>query len=87
MTKRRKLAPVKVSRDDWNGLPLLRIEGGFKPFRLSQRKCEAILEITDKIKAFVEEQQKLEELRITKAATPEEWAVIAKYIPDPHPHA
>ena len=84
-TKRKKPTPIKVYRDDWNGLALMKLEGGFKPFRLSARKCEAILQVIDELKAFVEEQRKLEEVRISKVATPEELAIIAKYIPDPHP--
>ena len=91
MPTKRKYTPPRTYRDEWNQYPLLRIEGGFRPFRLSPAKCGAILEVLDEIKAFYEE-FKPKPVEPAKApefqpATPEELAIIAKYIPQPHEDA
>jgi len=70
-------------------MPLLRIEGRFRPFRLSPRKAKAILEVLEDIKKFVEDTQDLDPVYGKKAErrplSPEELAIIAKYVKEPWP--
>lgn len=78
----------KTSIDTWNGKPLLKVEGPFRPFRMSVAKCGAILELVDQIREFYEANKHLLEAR-SKAAprrepTPEELAIIAKYVKNAH---